>query len=43
MTCAGWPPARDLADRMLDLFWDDDVPGFYDTARDAEAPDRAPA
>ena len=28
--------ARDLADRMLDLFWDDAVEGFYDTARDAE-------
>jgi uncharacterized protein YyaL (SSP411 family) len=28
--------ARDLADRMLDLFWDEAVQGFYDTARDAE-------
>jgi uncharacterized protein len=29
--------ARDLAERMLDLFWDDEAQGFYDTARDAEA------
>ncbi len=29
--------ARDLADRMLDLFWDEDVRGFYDTGSDQEA------
>jgi uncharacterized protein YyaL (SSP411 family) len=29
--------ARDLAERMLDLFWDEEIQGFYDTARDAEA------
>jgi len=27
---------RDLADRMLDLFWDDAITGFYDTPRDGE-------
>ena len=26
-----------LADTMLDLFWDDTIAGFYDTARDGEA------
>ncbi|NTU84304.1 MAG: thioredoxin domain-containing protein [Chloroflexales bacterium] len=26
-----------LADAMLDLFWDDRIAGFYDTARDQEA------
>jgi uncharacterized protein len=29
--------ARALADQMLDLFWDEEIAGFYDTARDAEA------
>jgi len=28
--------ARALADRMLELFWDDALEGFYDTARDHE-------
>ena len=28
--------ARDLADRLLDLFWDEEIQGFYDTARDGE-------
>ncbi len=28
--------ARQLADRMLDLFWDDTITGFYDTPRDGE-------
>ena len=26
----------ELADAMIDLFWDDDVGGFYDTGHDAE-------
>jgi uncharacterized protein YyaL (SSP411 family) len=29
--------ARELADGMLDLFWDDAIGGFYDTGRDQEA------
>ncbi len=28
--------ARRLADAMLDLFWDDELEGFYDTGRDHE-------
>ncbi|MCL6648126.1 MAG: thioredoxin domain-containing protein [Chloroflexi bacterium] len=28
--------AEALADAMLDLFWDESLPGFYDTARDHE-------
>jgi uncharacterized protein YyaL (SSP411 family) len=39
----GWiEAARGLAERMLDLFWDEEEPGFYDTARDAGALGRAP-
>jgi uncharacterized protein YyaL (SSP411 family) len=29
--------ANELADEMLDLFWDDSIQGFYDTGRDQEA------
>jgi uncharacterized protein YyaL (SSP411 family) len=29
--------AHGLAERMLDLFWDESIQGFYDTARDGEA------
>ena len=29
--------ARELADEMIDLFWDDEIRGFYDTGRDQEA------
>jgi uncharacterized protein YyaL (SSP411 family) len=28
--------ARELADEMLDLFWDDEVQGFFDTGKDHE-------
>jgi uncharacterized protein YyaL (SSP411 family) len=29
--------AKELADEMIDLFWDDAIKGFYDTGRDQEA------
>jgi uncharacterized protein YyaL (SSP411 family) len=29
--------AKELADEMIDLFWDDTIRGFYDTGRDQEA------